>query len=107
MSMSSTRAAEKAPAHGRGTAYQAANWHLVRAGLLLAGSGVPKDSPEMHALVMALRAVNQAGGIEETIVSKTFRPVPEVPTPTQPREEVKRGFPAVGGSGPWRSGKVA
>jgi hypothetical protein len=89
---------EKAPTHGRGTAYQAANWHIVRAGLLLAGSGVPKDAPEMRALAAALRAVNQAGGIEEP---KIFRPVPES------QKEVERVFPTVGGSGTARPGKVA
>ena len=107
MTVSSTRAAQQTPTHGRGSAYEAANWHLVRAGLLLAGSGVPKDAPEMHALTAALRAVNQAGGIEEPHVSKTFRPVSEVPTPPQPRKEVERVFPAAGGTGAGRPGKVA
>lgn len=109
MTMSSTRAAEKAPTHGRGSAYQAANWHLVRAGLLLAGSGVPKDAPEMRALAAALRAVNQGGGIEEP---KPLRPVPESPSRPEsqkpaPQKEVERVFPAVGGSGAARPGKVA
>lgn len=104
MTMSSTRAAEKVPTHGRGTAYQAANWHIVRAGLLLAGSGVPKDAPEMRALATALRAVNQAGGIEEP---KTFRTVPEAPAQPQSRKEVERVFPAAAGTGAGRPGKVA
>ncbi|HEX7897830.1 MAG TPA: hypothetical protein VF950_08730 [Planctomycetota bacterium] len=104
MTLSSTRAAEQAPAHGRGTAYQAANWHIVRAGLLMAGSGVPKDAPEMRALAAALRAVNQAGGIEE---AKTFRPVPETLSRPESQKEVERVFPTVGGSGATRPGKVA
>src|SRR5688500_9716653 len=102
MTKSSTRTADKAPTHGRGTAYHAANWHIVRAGLLLARYGSLQDAPEMRALAAALRAVNEAGGIEEP---KTFRTVPEaVP---QSRKEVERVFPAAAGPEAQRPGKVA
>src|SRR5262245_29986981 len=46
------------------TAYQAANWHVVRAGLILAHAGVRKEAPEMEAHRLALRALNIGGGIE-------------------------------------------
>lgn len=102
MTTSSVEAVRKAPKHGRRTAYEAANWHIVRAGLVLASSGVPNDAPEMRVIAAALRAVNRAGGIEEPL-----RPVPPVPVRSEPRKEVQRVFPASEGSGPGRPGKVA
>ena len=104
MTTTSNEAARKAPTHGRRTAYEAANWHIVRAGLVLASSGVPKAAPEMRALAAALRAVNYAGGIEEP---KHFRQVSEVPARQEPRKEVERVFPANEGPGHGRPGKVA
>ncbi|HXG63408.1 MAG TPA: hypothetical protein VNO22_18700 [Planctomycetota bacterium] len=63
MSSSPSSAAQGPPRQGRRSAYQAANWHLVRAGLALAVSGVPQDAPEIRAIASALRAVNEAGGL--------------------------------------------
>lgn len=45
-------------------AHREANRLLVGAGIILAAAGIPRQAPEMKALAAALRAVNQAGGIE-------------------------------------------
>jgi hypothetical protein len=102
MSHSPDKAAEGPPRHGRRSAYQAANWHLVRAGLALAVSGVPQDAPEIEAIARALRAVNQAGGIG----GREPRSVPA--RSSLLRKEASDGIPrAEGSAGGGRPGKVA
>jgi len=48
----------------RRAAYQRANWLLSGAGVTLTLSGVPPGSPEVQAIRRALRAVNQASGLD-------------------------------------------
>ena len=62
----------------RWAAYRRANWMLAGAGVTLTLAGVPANSPEVQAIRRALRAVNQAGGIESE------------------RKEERRAYPAGG-----------
>jgi hypothetical protein len=59
----------------RWAAYRRANWLLTGAGITLALAGVPPGSPEVQAIRRALRAVNQASGLD--------RERKEVPHPPQ------------------------
>jgi hypothetical protein len=45
-------------------AYKRANWLLSGAGVTLTLAGVPPGSPEVQAIRRALRAVNQASGLD-------------------------------------------
>jgi hypothetical protein len=65
-------------AQKRRKAYRVANGLLSQAGIVLALSGIRPQAPEMEAVRRALRAVNNAGGIEK------------------PRKEEVRAFPPGG-----------
>jgi hypothetical protein len=66
----------------RERAYREANRLIVAAGIVLAGAGVVRRSPEMKALSAALRAVNQARESDRSIL-----------TP-RPNQEDLRAYPS-------------
>ena len=55
---------EKRPTGARWAAYRRANFMLAHAGITLTSAGVSPNSPEVQAIRKALRALNQASGLD-------------------------------------------